>query len=346
MAIDIAVIGGGFAGLCAAMHSLRLRPGTRVTVIDARPLPGDPDRRGVGESTSELAAWYLSSRLGLRSTLESEQIVKFGLRFWLAEPGGPRAIDDRIEWGPMGWPTGMQRFCELPLEPHAYQLHRGRLEHTLAERIAEAGAELLGEHRVVAVRPVGDTFELEVEGPLGRRCLRTRWVIDASGDGVPSRQLGVTDDHRLDHGLAASWWWVEGRVDPSSWATDPRVGARSTPDLRMRSTHHFIGDGTWAWLIPLVDGSTIYILESAADHKRLGDEDTGPNTGGMGAYTPSENLTEAELEMIERDVFVPVIDAMRRNGITYRGVLYAGLMMTPAMPARTRSESRCLSRSW
>jgi len=52
----------------------------------------------------------------------------------------------------------------------------------------------------------------------------------------------------------------------------------------------------------------------------------------MGAYTPSENLTEAELEMIERDVFVPVIDAMRRNGITYRGVLYAGLMMTPGGP--------------
>jgi len=85
-------------------------------------------------------------------------------------------------------------------------------------------------------------------------------------------------------------------------------------------------------LLALVDGGTIYILESAADHKRLGDEDTGPNTGGMGAFSPSEILTEAELEMIERDVFVPVIDALRRNGITYRGVLYAGLMMTPGGP--------------
>lgn len=85
-------------------------------------------------------------------------------------------------------------------------------------------------------------------------------------------------------------------------------------------------------LLALVDGRTIYILESAADHKRLGEQDTGPNTGGMGAYSPSDVLTEADLEMIERDVFVPVIDAMRRNGITYRGVLYAGLMMTPSGP--------------
>ena len=85
-------------------------------------------------------------------------------------------------------------------------------------------------------------------------------------------------------------------------------------------------------VMALVDGMHIYMLESASDHKRLGDRDTGPNTGGMGAYSPSDYLTEDVLTMVERSVFVPIIDGMRREGIAYRGVLYAGLMLTAAGP--------------
>lgn len=85
-------------------------------------------------------------------------------------------------------------------------------------------------------------------------------------------------------------------------------------------------------VLALVDGQTIYILESAADHKRLGENDTGPNTGGMGALSPANTLTESDLRVIEREIFVPIIDALRREDITYRGVLYAGLMLTAGGP--------------
>ncbi|MBK8268094.1 MAG: phosphoribosylamine--glycine ligase [Planctomycetes bacterium] len=85
-------------------------------------------------------------------------------------------------------------------------------------------------------------------------------------------------------------------------------------------------------VLALVDGRNIYILESAADHKRLGEQDTGPNTGGMGAFSPSGLLTESDLEIIERDVFVPIIDAMRREDVIFKGVLYAGMIMTAAGP--------------
>jgi phosphoribosylamine--glycine ligase len=85
-------------------------------------------------------------------------------------------------------------------------------------------------------------------------------------------------------------------------------------------------------VLALVDGRNIYILESATDHKRLGENDTGPNTGGMGAYSPSDKLTDADLRIIETDIFVPVVDALRRDDVTYRGVLYAGLMLTAAGP--------------
>lgn len=85
-------------------------------------------------------------------------------------------------------------------------------------------------------------------------------------------------------------------------------------------------------VLALVDGSSIYVLETAQDHKRLRDGDEGPNTGGMGAFSPSRLVDEATMETIEREVLVPALDALRREGIEYRGVLYAGLMLTHAGP--------------
>jgi len=85
-------------------------------------------------------------------------------------------------------------------------------------------------------------------------------------------------------------------------------------------------------VMALVDGTTIYLLDTAQDHKALGDGDTGPNTGGMGAYSPAPIATPQVLATVERDVLVPIVDALRREGTTYRGVLYAGLMLTPAGP--------------
>ena len=82
----------------------------------------------------------------------------------------------------------------------------------------------------------------------------------------------------------------------------------------------------------LVDGHTIYVLETAQDHKALGEGDTGPNTGGMGAYSPAPIATEAVLGSVERNVLVPIVDALRNDDAPYRGVLYVGLMLTAAGP--------------
>lgn len=85
-------------------------------------------------------------------------------------------------------------------------------------------------------------------------------------------------------------------------------------------------------LLALVDGHTIVMLESAQDHKRLLDGDQGPNTGGMGAFSPAAPIDEKTRREIETLIFVPVVDALLREGIRYRGVLYAGLMLTPGGP--------------
>ena len=90
--------------------------------------------------------------------------------------------------------------------------------------------------------------------------------------------------------------------------------------------------GEEASLFALVDGETALFLASAQDHKRVGEGDTGPNTGGMGAYSPAPVLTD-ELRTQAMDQIVrPTAEAMARNGTPFSGVLYAGLMLTDEGP--------------
>ena len=85
-------------------------------------------------------------------------------------------------------------------------------------------------------------------------------------------------------------------------------------------------------ILAIVDGRSLYVLEASQDHKPVGDGDTGPNTGGMGAYTPVPIVTDAMMAQIEREILVPVVDGLTRRDVLYRGVLYAGLMLTTAGP--------------
>jgi phosphoribosylamine--glycine ligase len=90
--------------------------------------------------------------------------------------------------------------------------------------------------------------------------------------------------------------------------------------------------GQEASILAFVDGKNIYVMESSQDHKPIGDSDTGPNTGGMGAYSPAPIVTEEMMDQITREVLVPIVDGMNRSGRPYKGVLYAGLMMTAGGP--------------
>jgi phosphoribosylamine--glycine ligase len=90
--------------------------------------------------------------------------------------------------------------------------------------------------------------------------------------------------------------------------------------------------GEEASILAFVDGRNIYVMESSQDHKPIGDGDTGPNTGGMGAYSPAPVVTDAMMDRIAREILVPVVDGMNRNGTPYKGVLYAGVMITAGGP--------------
>lgn len=90
--------------------------------------------------------------------------------------------------------------------------------------------------------------------------------------------------------------------------------------------------GQEASILALVDGRSVYMLESAQDHKPIGEGDTGPNTGGMGAYSPTPIVTEKIYDQVQREIIVPLLEGMNRHDAPYKGVLYAGLMLTAAGP--------------
>jgi len=90
--------------------------------------------------------------------------------------------------------------------------------------------------------------------------------------------------------------------------------------------------GTEVSVLALLDGHNILVLPPCQDHKRLADHDEGPNTGGMGAFCPAETITAETMAKIETEVLVPIADVLRRDEIDFKGVLYAGIMLTPAGP--------------
>jgi phosphoribosylamine---glycine ligase len=82
----------------------------------------------------------------------------------------------------------------------------------------------------------------------------------------------------------------------------------------------------------LSDGNRVLPFPSAQDHKRVGDGDTGPNTGGMGAYSPAPSFTPDMQARVMREIVTPTVDAMAKEGAPFKGVLYAGLMISSDGP--------------
>src|SRR6185503_212415 len=117
---------------------------------------------------------------------------------------------------------------------------------------------------------------------------------------------------------------AEAAIDDMLGGRFGAAGARVVIEEYMR--------GEEASLFALCDGQTAVLFGAAQDHKRAFDGDQGPNTGGMGAYSPPPVLTDALIEEALRDIIVPAVAGMAEEGMPYRGVLYAGLMLTEHGP--------------
>ena len=110
-------------------------------------------------------------------------------------------------------------------------------------------------------------------------------------------------------------------------AIDDMLSGNKLGDAGSRVVIEEFLDGEEASFIVMVDGKNVLALASSQDHKRIGDGDTGPNTGGMGAYSPAPVVTPAIHAKAMREIILPTVRGMAADGIPYTGFLYAGLMI-------------------
>lgn len=246
---DIAIIGGGWAGYGLALQLRQALPQTSVVVVERSPGPVPETVHKIGESTVEVSSAYLREVLGLGQHLETQHLLKFGLRLFMSRDGN-EDISRRLEFGPLGGSgeAAQAHFQNLTLP--TYNLDRGRLENHLRALAETAGVTLMtGRAHDLQLSRQG--HRLLVDGlPL-----RARWLVDASGrTGLLRRHL---DTHRtVDHPLHAAWFRVEATLDVDDWSDAPRFRARTKAGLRRLSTNHLMGPGYWVWLIPLPSGAT------------------------------------------------------------------------------------------
>ncbi len=110
------------------------------------------------------------------------------------------------------------------------------------------------------------------------------------------------------------------------------MGARAFGDAGASVVVEEKLEGQELSVLALVDGGTISVLDPCQDHKQVGEGDTGPNTGGMGAYCPTPLADDATMDAVVKHILVPTVDALKRDGTPFRGVLFAGIMLTAAGP--------------
>jgi len=116
-------------------------------------------------------------------------------------------------------------------------------------------------------------------------------------------------------------------LDEAHAAIDDMLAGNKLGDAGARVVIEDFLDGEEASFIVMVDGKNVLALASSQDHKRIGDGDTGPNTGGMGAYSPAPVVTPEIHAKVMREIILPTVRGMEADGIPYTGFLYAGLMI-------------------
>lgn len=261
---DLLILGGGLAGLTAALHAHQAAPSARIAVVERQTFPVAEAAHKVGESSVEIGAHYFAETLGQRDHIVAEQLPKLGLRYFFGS-ASPERLETRCEMGGNDF-----------LPSRSYQLDRGRFENHLARQVRARGITILDGQRVreLALAEGSEAHRVSIStgGRDGERySLQVGFIADASGRaGILKRHCGLAEES--PHRAHAVWFRINESLRIDDEISDPALLERhGHRGQRWLSTVHLMGAGYWVWFIPLASGSTSVGIVIDADLHRYDD---------------------------------------------------------------------------
>ena len=215
----------------------------------------------------------------------------------------------------------------------------GPLAAGVADALMAAGVSVFGPSRDAARLEASKTFTKEICDACGAPTAGWARFTDAASAQAYVTARGAPIVVKADGLAAGKGVVVAETVDQALAAiTDMFGGAFGAAGAEVVIEDFMAGEE--ASFFVLSDGQNVLPIGTAQDHKRIGDRDTGPNTGGMGAYSPAPILSDAVAALALEQIVKPTVAEMAKRGTPYRGVLYAGLMIENGQPRLVEYNAR------
>jgi phosphoribosylamine--glycine ligase len=202
----------------------------------------------------------------------------------------------------------------------------------LVDRFREAGLAVFGPTQAAARIETSKRFAKDLMLAANVPTASARTFTTVSDAKAEVRRLGAPVVVKASGIAAGKGVIVAMSVAEADAAVDDMLGARVFGDAGAEVLIEEFMRGEELSLFALTDGQNVLPMLAAQDHKRIGDGDTGPNTGGMGAYAPVSLATPGLITTVTQRILLPTLTAMRERGCAFTGLLYAGLMLTEQGP--------------
>lgn len=202
----------------------------------------------------------------------------------------------------------------------------------LVDRLDEIGVRSFGPNAAAAILEGSKGFTKDFCAKYGIPTAAYRRFSDPEEAKTWTREQGAPIVVKADGLAAGKGVTVASNLDEALAAIDAAMVDSKFGDAGEELVVEAFLEGEEASFFALCDGETALPLLSAQDHKAVYDGDKGPNTGGMGAYAPAPVITEALADQVMKDIILPTVEGMKAEGRPYKGVLFAGLMITEDGP--------------
>ena len=254
---------------------------------------------------------------------------------YVAPGNGGTALDSRLENLPVTDPATLALFAQREHIALTVVGPETPLAAGIVDLFREKSLKIFGPTQAAAQLESSKDFAKAFMQRHGIPTARHQTFTDSLAAHVYVDQQGAPIVIKADGLAAGKGVVVAMSLDEAHAAIDMMLSDNKLGHAGARVVIEEFLDGEEASFIVMVDGKNILPLATSQDHKRLADHDQGPNTGGMGAYSPAPIVTPALHARVMREIIVPTVQGMAKDGIVFTGFLYAGLMIDKAGNAKT-----------